>query len=59
MSKRGNRFVNSLDLGYVLHHCNTEKLLMYLHDVTGCVYLIGNRIVIKVIVLLLKFRDLR
>ena len=29
MTKTDNRFVNSLDLGYALHHCNAEKALIY------------------------------
>ena len=36
-TKAGNRFVISLDLGDVLHHCNTEKVFIYLPDATECV----------------------
>lgn len=29
MTKTDNRFMISLDLGYVPHHCNTKKLVIY------------------------------
>ena len=44
VTKTDNRFVNSLDLGYVLHHCNAEKFLLYLSDVNKCVHLGEDRI---------------
>ena len=44
--------MNSLDLGYVLHHCNTERLLIYLH-VTEYVHPSGNRTAIMAGALLL------
>ena len=34
--KTGNYFVISLDFGYVLHHCNVKKLLIYPHDINEC-----------------------
>ena len=43
-TKTENRFVISLDPGYVLHFCNAEKRLIYSHDVTECVRLRGDRI---------------
>ena len=42
MTKTGDRFVISLDLGYVQHHCNATGSFTYLHDVTEC--LKGDRI---------------
>ena len=44
MTKTENRFVISLDLDYVLHHCNTEKVLIYSSDVNEWVHLRENRI---------------
>ena len=32
MTKANNYLVISLDLGYVLHHCNTEQFLIYWHE---------------------------
>ena len=42
MTNMDNRFVISLDFGDVLHHCNANKFLIYLH-VTKCVRLRGDR----------------
>ena len=44
MTKLDNRFVISLDLGYVLHHCNAEKVLIYSPDVNKCVHVREDRI---------------
>ena len=44
MTKTENRFVISLDLGYVLYHCNAEKVLIYFPDVNECVHLREGRI---------------
>ena len=41
MTKTDNRFVISLDLGHVLHHCNAKKLI-HSHDVTEYVSLRGE-----------------
>ena len=32
ITKTDNRFGISLDLGYVQHHCNAEKLVVYSHE---------------------------
>ena len=42
--KADNRFVISLYFGYVLHHCNAKKFIIYSSDVTQCVRLSGYRI---------------
>ena len=42
MRKIDNYFVISLDFGYVLHHCNVKKLLIYPHDINECVDLKGG-----------------
>ena len=44
MTKKDNHFVISLDLGYVLHHYNAEKVLIYSSDVKECVHLREDRI---------------
>ena len=44
MIKTDNRFVISLNLGHVLHHCNAKKLLIHSHEVTEYVRLRGDRI---------------
>ena len=44
MTKTDNRFVILLDLGYVLHHCNAEEVLIYLSGVNRCVNLREDRI---------------
>ena len=43
MTKTDNRFAIFLDFGD-LHHCNTKKLLLYLHGITECVHLRGDRV---------------
>ena len=44
MIKTDNHFVISLDFGYVLHHCNADKVLIYSSDVNECVHLRKDRI---------------
>lgn len=42
--KNRQPFCDPLDLGYILHHCNTENFLIYLHDVNECEYSRRDRI---------------
>ena len=45
MTKTGNCLTMiSLDLNYGLHHCNTEKVLVYSPDTNNCVHLKEDRI---------------
>ena len=39
MTKTDIRCVIPLDRGYILHHCNAEKVLIYSSDVNECVHL--------------------
>ena len=42
MTKRYNRFLISLDFGFVPHHCRAIKRLIYSHDVNENVRLRGD-----------------
>ena len=51
MTKTGNCLTMiSLDLNYGLHHCNTEKVLVYSPDTNNCVHLKEDRIQKSVVI---------